>query len=126
MSLKRQVLEALTRQELLAAVDQFGLQVADRRVKDQLVDALVASRKATVTDLFDGYTRDRLKEQCRALDLDDGGREKAILIDRLAGVVPSSAPETLASPAVGKTAQKAASGRGNGNGSRSSFPPMGS
>jgi hypothetical protein len=30
-------------------------------------------------------SRDRLKEVCRALGLDDGGREKSALVDRLAG-----------------------------------------
>lgn len=83
--MKRQVLEALTRPELQAAVEQFDLEVADRRVKDQLVDALVVSRKFTLTDLLAVYSRDRLKELCRALDLDDSGREKAALIERLAG-----------------------------------------
>ena len=32
--------------------------------------------------VLEGLSRDRLKEVCRALDLDDSGREKVVLIDR--------------------------------------------
>ena len=56
------------------------------------MDALVVSRKATLMDILDGYSRDRLKELCRALDLDDSGREKAVLLDRLTGTRVSVAP----------------------------------
>jgi type I restriction enzyme M protein len=37
MPSKRDVLAHLTRDELLAAADEFDLNVADRRVKEQLV-----------------------------------------------------------------------------------------
>lgn len=39
-------------------------------------------------------SRDRLKELCRAFDLDDGGREKGALIDRLAGGKAERSPRT--------------------------------
>ncbi len=125
VNLKRRVLEALTRLELQAAVEQFDLQVADRRVKDQLVDVLVASRKATPTDILDGYSRDRLKELCRTLDLDDSGREKSLLIDRLAGT-RASGHESAVSPAPPvRATQKASGGRVNGNGDQLELPAEG-
>jgi type I restriction enzyme M protein len=90
---KRAVLQQLKRDELLAAVDRFGLEVRDRRVRDELVDALAGSRKAHLADILGDLSRDQLKEICRALDLDDSGREKAVLIARLAGTAaPGSTP----------------------------------
>ena len=46
MPTKRDVLSQLSRDELVAAADQFDVTVADRRVKDQLVDAVASSKKA--------------------------------------------------------------------------------
>lgn len=123
--MKRQVLEALTRQELQAAVEQFDLQVADRRVKDQLVDALVASRRATLPGVLEGLSRDRLKELCRALDLDDSGREKALLIERLAGT-RAAGNEAAGAPAPSvRSTKEATGGRRNGNGDQLDLPAEG-
>ncbi len=63
--------------------DQFELQVPNRRAKDGLVDAIAASKKATLPELLPGLTRDSLKALCQRLGLDDSGRDKASLIDRL-------------------------------------------
>jgi type I restriction enzyme M protein len=46
MSRKRDVLDRLKRDELLAAVDRLALEVSDRRVREGLVDALAGSRRA--------------------------------------------------------------------------------
>ncbi|HYH44063.1 MAG TPA: class I SAM-dependent DNA methyltransferase, partial [Thermoanaerobaculia bacterium] len=97
MPSKRNVLEQLKRDELLAAVDEFDLHVQDRRVRDQLVDALASSRKASLAEILGELPRTRLKEICLALNLDDYGREKAVLIGRLTGTPVSSPP---ASPAA--------------------------
>ena len=83
--MKRAILAELTSHELRAAIDGFGLQVDDRRVKTQLVDALVRSRKARIGEILLDLSRDRLKELCRAFDLDDSGRKKADLVARLVG-----------------------------------------
>jgi type I restriction enzyme M protein len=48
MPSKRDVLAQFSRDELLAAADRFELAVADRRVKDQLLDAVASSKKGTV------------------------------------------------------------------------------
>lgn len=85
MPRKRDVLESLKRDELLAAADRLDVPVRDRRVRDDLIDALAASRRAGLAGILEGLSRYRLKEVCHALDLDDSGREKALLIDRLAG-----------------------------------------
>ena len=85
MPTKRAVLGELTSHELRDSIDGYGLQVDDRRVRAQLVDALVRSRKVQLREVLSGLSRDRLKELCRAFDLDDSGRRKADLVARLIG-----------------------------------------
>ena len=90
MPSKRDVLQHLTRDELQEAVERFALTVADRRVREQLVEALGASKKAALGDVLGALSRDRLKEICRALGVDDSGREKGVLVERLAGAPRSN------------------------------------
>ena len=85
MPTKRAILAELTSRELRAALDSYGLQVEDRRVKADLVDAVARSRKARIGEILPDLSRDRLKELCRAFDLDDSGRKKADLVARLVG-----------------------------------------
>ena len=94
MPTKRTVLAGLTAEELRANVDYYELDVADRRVKAQLVDALAGSRRARVEEILGDLSRDRLKELCRALGLDDSGRKKVDLIARL--MVPAGATRSAA------------------------------
>ena len=85
MPTKRDVLEKLKRDELLAAADRLGLEVSDRRSRALLADTLASSRKAGLAGILEDLPRKRLKAVCRDLNLDDSGREKATLIARLAG-----------------------------------------
>ena len=77
MPTKRAILSELTRDELRDNLDFFELEVDDRRVTSQLIDALAGSRKARLDEILPYLSRDRLKELCRAFDLDDSGRRKA-------------------------------------------------
>ena len=107
MPSKREVLEQLKRDELLLAIDRFELEVDDRRVREKLVDALVSSRKASLAEILEDMPRVRLKDICRALDLDDSGREKALLVSRLTGVAGASKPAPPeAAPALERPAPK--------------------
>jgi type I restriction enzyme M protein len=93
MPQKRDVLQLLSRDELVVVVDRFELSAADRRSKDALVDAVASSKKATLLEVLPELSRDRLKELCRAFDLGDSGREKSALVDRLTGAkTPEPAP----------------------------------
>jgi hypothetical protein len=94
MPSKRDVLANLKRDELQGALQRFDLPVRDRRVRDQLVDALAESPRAPLAGIIEGFSRDRLKEVCRALGLDDGGREKARLIARITEAVSASTSRT--------------------------------
>lgn len=121
MPRKRDVLQALKRDELLAAADRLDVPVQDRRVRDGLIDTLAASRKAGLSSILEGLSRNRLKEICRALDLDDSGREKAVLTDRLAGrgSSPSDSQDGDSSPQAGA---KSAAAVGSEEGSAPSAP----
>lgn len=99
MPSKRDVLEQLKRDELLAAVDRFGLEVHDRRARAGLIEALAGSRKAALVTILEDMPRTRLKEICRALDLDDSGREKAVLVARLTGSTVQARPSKTQPPA---------------------------
>ena len=89
MPTKRAVLGELTAEELRANVDYYELEVTDRRVKAQLVDALAGSRSAELAEILGDLYRDRLKELCRSFGLDDSGRKKVDLVARL--VAPTAA-----------------------------------
>jgi type I restriction enzyme M protein len=90
MRSKREVLEHIKRDELLAAVDRFELTVEDRRLRSELVDALGRSRRAELRTILEDLPRARLKEKAR-------------LIARLTDA-PSAAPrKATASPAVEET-----------------------
>jgi type I restriction enzyme M protein len=106
MPTARQLLDTLTRDELLELVDHHGVTVRDRRQKAHLAEQLEAQGHA-LPELLVDFSRDRLKELCRALGLDDGGKEKAAIIARLAGGTPTAeaAPAVKAptKPTPGKT-----------------------
>lgn len=85
MATKRDIVELLKRDELQAAVELYHLEVRDRRVRGDLIDAIVRSKRARVAEVLAPLSRDRLKEICQGLEMDDGGREKAAIIDRICG-----------------------------------------
>ena len=90
MPTKRAILDKLTAKELRTEVDSHELHVDDRRVKAQLVDVLAGSRRVRLDELLPELSRNRLKELCRAFNLDDSGRKKADLAARLVGPAVTS------------------------------------
>jgi type I restriction enzyme M protein len=99
MPSRNDLLERLTRDELLAIADRYSLRVADRRARDAAASA-VAAAKVPAAALLADLSRDRLKELCRAFGLDESGREKALLIARLAGDAPSPRPKPAPTPST--------------------------
>jgi type I restriction enzyme M protein len=85
MATKRTILEHLTADELRGVVDQFELKVEDRRSRGGMVDVIAASRKVELDPVLTGLPRERLKELCRKLQLDDAGRDKAVIVARILG-----------------------------------------
>ena len=83
MPTKHAILSGLSAEDLRAYVDHYGLEVDDRRVKTQMVDALVGCEEATIEKILGDWYRDDLKALCRALGLDDSGRAKAEIVARI-------------------------------------------
>jgi hypothetical protein len=66
MPANREILALLTRDELLIALDFYELTVPDRRVKDDIVEALATSRKirsSRTTDELRNPVRSRHRER---------------------------------------------------------------
>src|SRR5437762_717865 len=84
MPTTRDLLDELTRDELILLADRCNLRVADRRVKAQLIDATARLPAVSLASYLGDLSRDRLKELCRSRGVDDSGREKSALVERLA------------------------------------------
>ncbi len=84
-SMKRAVFESLKRSVLLGWLDAYQLEVPDRRVRAAIVDALVESDLVELPDVLDVLELDQLEGVCRELGLDETGREKGPLIERILG-----------------------------------------
>ncbi|XXY77434.1 class I SAM-dependent DNA methyltransferase [Sorangium sp. So ce295] len=97
MPTPRQVLDLLSRNELLALADAHRLSIGDRRVKAHIADRIEMTGPP-MPDLLVGLSRDRLAELCRQFGLDGGGRAKAPLITRLAGSSQQALPWAPSSP----------------------------
>lgn len=77
------MLEPLKRKRLLEIADGEGVSLAQRRAVAPIRDALVAKRSLKIETILSYLGRDELKAVCRALELDDTGRAKASLRDRV-------------------------------------------
>ncbi|MBN2192582.1 MAG: BREX-6 system BrxE protein [Polyangiaceae bacterium] len=105
MASKRAVLEALSRDDLHALVDAYDLAVSDRRKKDALIDALAASKKAHLDELLALLSRDPLKAICRHLGLNDSGKLKADIVERILGGARPQQQELAKSPVLSETSR---------------------
>jgi hypothetical protein len=85
MATKREVVELLKLHELQGIAEYYELSPDDARVRDDLIDAVVRSKRARLPELLAPLSRDRLKDICSGLELDTGGREKAPIIERILG-----------------------------------------
>ena len=83
MPSKREILALLTRDELVAIVGQYEPEPRNRRSKEALVEAIAGSPKTTLPGFIPELPCDPRKTFCQELGLDDSGRDKAFLVDRL-------------------------------------------
>ena len=97
MPTRRAILCELTASELRDAVSRHGVPVTDKRVKEQLVGALARTRKVATGEVLAALRLQRLKELCRALDIDDTGRKKAEIVARLTRRTPTTKPASVVS-----------------------------
>ncbi len=84
MSFKRRVLSALGKDVLLEIGRGLELEVTTRMGVEELRDALAKSKRAKLDAIVqESLSRDTLKEICGAVGLDDTGKEKAALVERI-------------------------------------------
>lgn len=82
---RRTALAALSRDTLTSLSAHYGVDVGDRRVVANHVDALIRSRGIDFAELLARIAREELKIMCAALGLPRDGREKQLLIERILG-----------------------------------------
>jgi adenine-specific DNA-methyltransferase len=85
MSRKRQILEAISRAKLLEIARTYEITGLTALQKAEIVDALAGSRTVKPEDFLTDFSRDELKAICGVMGLDEGGREKAAIVDRILG-----------------------------------------
>ncbi len=82
---QRSVLATLTSDRLRMLSDAFELDSSTSADKNALVDLLARSRRASFAKILGRLQRDELKAACRAVGLDDSGKQKTSLVDRILG-----------------------------------------
>ncbi len=92
---QRDALGVLTKPRLLEIGGALGLGLPGRLLKLELVGAIAASPRAPFPRILELLRRDELKAICRAVGLDDSGREKAVIADRILGRRPDGSTPTL-------------------------------
>ncbi len=90
---KRDALEALTTERLRELAWDLYIHVEDRRVRDQLIHGLADGRRIAFEVVLEELKRTELKAMCRELGLDDGGRRKSRIIERILTGEPAPDPE---------------------------------
>jgi hypothetical protein len=86
MTFKRRVLSALGKDTLLEIGRSLALDVNARMSVDALRDVVAKSKRANLASIVDeSLSRDTLKEICVACGLDERGKEKRPLVDRILG-----------------------------------------
>ena len=85
---QRDALDVLRKPRLLEIAVALGLCVPGRWPKSAIVDAIASSARAPFPRILDLLRRDELKEICRVAGIDDSGREKATIADRILGRRP--------------------------------------
>ncbi|MEJ7600094.1 MAG: DNA methyltransferase [Kofleriaceae bacterium] len=118
MSFKRRVLSVLGKDVLLEIGRGLELDVTTRMGVEELRDALAKSKRAKLDAIVqESLSRDTLKEICGAVGLDDTGKEKAALVERIltAGSVKTAdGGGYTIDPSATKTSTAAEAGAGFG------------
>lgn len=82
---KRAALGVLSRDRLAELTGHFDLEVHDLRAKADHIGAIIRKRSLPFAEVLQLLSRDELKSMCVELELDDGGREKRVIVERILG-----------------------------------------
>jgi len=97
---RHRILSRLGTSELIDLAQHFGLPAQSSMERETIVDLLTTTERVTMGQMLMSMSRRRLKELCRALGLDDSGREKMLIVTRLLGIDPMRPPEPRAVPPI--------------------------
>ncbi len=92
---QRDALGVLTRLRLLDVAAALGVEVSTQAVKAKLTDAIARSPRAPLPRILELLRRDELKAICRFAGLNDSGRAKVDIADRILGGRPDAESATL-------------------------------
>ena len=92
---QRAALGVLRKPRVLEIAGALGLGLPGHWLKSEIVDAIAASPRAPLPRILPLLRRDELKAICRAAGIDDSGREKAAIADRLLGRSMAGGFDTL-------------------------------
>lgn len=85
MTLKRKILNCLTKGYLKEIAEEYELTGVSQLNKGELVAALSRKRSVNIEDILNELSLKDLKTVCGEMELDDTGRRKADLVGRLMG-----------------------------------------
>ncbi len=88
---QRDALSTLSKKRLVELAQGFELDLPTRASKEKVVDALARSGRAPYTQILAALSRDELKSICRDGGLDDRGKAKASIAERILGRVNAAA-----------------------------------
>lgn len=118
MASKREILETLSRAKLLELAKAFELTGLTGKPKAEVVRAMAGQRGVPVEKVLEQLNRAQLKAVCRALGLDDKGREKALLVARLVGDGADSTRPSRKTPSAGRKKKEPEQDAGKPEGTR--------
>jgi len=101
---RRTALEQLGRDRLLSLTAHFRLEVADKRVAENHINALLRAKSLDFSELLGLLSRQELQSICTALGLDSGGREKELLVQRILHMGESAQAELPMTEAAAQSA----------------------
>lgn len=110
MAAAHEILNLLSRADLLAIAERFEVSLPERRRRAVIIDELVPALQDRLEEALLTLPRETLKKLCRELDLDQRGREKAILVARLVDGDVNAGDATISAPRRGTDAQDTETG----------------
>ena len=126
MTPKQKILDCLTKEFLYEVASEIGMTGISQLNKADLVATISRKRTINIEDILNKLSLDDLKTVCQGMALDDTGRKKADLVDRIMGrdgekngPVREKKKQTkqqnnIPQPKKPKTPKKAANGKPNG------------
>src|SRR5882724_4812033 len=115
MSVRRSVLDVLTRPRLQEVALKVGISFYSNATRDEIINGIARSLGVSLKELLVQFLRDELKLACQRLELDERGHQRRELFKRIIAFDRRSRKKRAVSKAVAKArARSALSSRSRG------------